>query len=79
MVLMGRYVTVSVKVPLEVKRRLEELGIKPSEVLRRAIEEELGRRELEEIEKELGKLNSVLSKFSRDFIVESVREDRESR
>ena len=61
---MGRYVTVSVKVPLEVKRRLEELGIKPSEVLRRAIEEELGRRELEEIEKELGKLNSVLSKFS---------------
>jgi len=76
---MGRYVTVSVKVPLEVKRRLEELGIKPSEVLRRAIEEELGRRELEEIEKELGKLNSVLSKFSRDFIVESVREDRESR
>ena len=76
---MGRYVTVSVKVPLEVKRRLEELGIKPSEVLRRAIEEELERRELEEIEKELGKLSSVLSKFSKDFIVESVREDRESR
>nr|HDO80774.1 hypothetical protein [Candidatus Bathyarchaeota archaeon] len=76
---MGKYVTVSVKVPLEVKKRLEELGIKPSEVLRRAIEEELERRELEEIEKELGKLSSVLSKFSRDFIVESVREDRESR
>jgi len=76
---MGKYVTVSVKVPLEVKKRLEELGIKPSEVLRRAIEEELERRELEEIEKELGKLSSVLSKFSKDFIVESVREDRESR
>lgn len=76
---MGKYVTVSVKVPLEVKRRLEELGIKPSEVFRRAIEEELRRRELEEIEKELSELESVLSKFSRDFVVKSIREDRDSR
>jgi len=69
---MGKYVTVSVKVPLEVKRRLEELGIKPSELLRRAIDEELRKRELSE-------LGAVLSKFSKSFVVESIREDRDSR
>ncbi|MEM1658091.1 MAG: hypothetical protein QXX87_01715 [Candidatus Jordarchaeales archaeon] len=73
---MGKYVTVSVKVPLEVKRRLEELGIKPSDLLRKAIEEELRRRELEEIESELDELGTVLEKFSDDFVVKSVREDR---
>ncbi|MBS7288198.1 MAG: hypothetical protein KIH01_05515 [Candidatus Freyarchaeota archaeon] len=76
---MGKYVTVSVKVPLEVKRKLEELGIKPSEVLRRAIDEELRRRELEEIERELSGLDAILNKFSKDFVVKSIREDRDSR
>ena len=76
---MGRYVTVSVKVPIEVKEKLEKLGIKPSKLLKRAIDEELRRREIEEIEDELRELKSVLNRFSREFIVESIREDRESR
>lgn len=62
---MGKYVTMSVKIPLEVKRRLEALGINPSEVLRKAIDEELRRKELEEVERELGKLDAILSRFSR--------------
>ena len=76
---MGRYVTVSVKVPIEVKEKLEKLGIKPSKLLKRAIDEELRRREIEEIEDKLKELKNVLNRFSREFIVESIREDRESR
>ncbi len=76
---MGRYVTVSVKVPIEVKEKLEKLGIKPSKLLKRAIDEELRRREIEEIEDKLKELRNVLNRFSREFIVESIREDRESR
>ena len=76
---MGRYVTVSVKVPIEVKEKLEKLGIKPSKLLKRAIDEELRRREIEEIEDKLKELENVLNRFSREFIVESIREDRESR
>ena len=76
---MGRYITVSVKVPIEVKEKLEKLGIKPSKLLKRAIDEELRRREIEEIEDKLKELKNVLNRFSREFIVESIREDRESR
>ena len=74
---MGRYVTVSVKVPIEVKEKLEKLGIKPSKLLKRAIDEELRRREIEEIEDKLKELKNVLNRFSREFIVESIREDRD--
>ncbi|RLG93826.1 hypothetical protein DRO37_07240 [Candidatus Bathyarchaeota archaeon] len=76
---MGRYITISVKVPIEVKEKLEKLGIKPSKLLKRAIDEELRRREIEEIEDKLKELKNVLNRFSREFIVESIREDRESR
>jgi len=41
-------------------------------LLRRAIDEELRKRELSE-------LGAVLSKFSKSFVVESIREDRDSR
>jgi len=46
-----KYVTISVKVPTEVKEKLEKYGIKPSELLKRAIYEELRRREAEELER----------------------------
>ncbi|MHA1589186.1 MAG: hypothetical protein ACTSVA_01095 [Candidatus Njordarchaeales archaeon] len=76
---MGRYVTVSVKIPVEVKEKLEKLGIKPSDLLKRAIYEEIKRREIKEIEKELEELADVLEKFSENFVVKSIREDRDSR
>jgi len=76
---MGRYVTISVKVPIEVKEKLEKFGIKPSKILKKAIEEELRRKEIEELEGKLKELKNVLNKFSIEFIVKSIREDRESR
>ncbi|RLF11091.1 MAG: hypothetical protein DRJ69_02300 [Thermoprotei archaeon] len=76
---MGGYVTVSVKVPVEVKERLERLGVKPSELLKRAIYDELRRREVEEVEGEVRELKGVLSRFSREFVVKTIREDRGSR
>ncbi|MEM2340105.1 MAG: hypothetical protein QXW19_05380 [Candidatus Bathyarchaeia archaeon] len=76
---MGRYTTISVKIPVEVKEALEKFGIKPSKLLKEAIKKELRRREIEEIEDEIEGLRGVLSKFSREFVVKSIREDRESR
>lgn len=74
---MGKYVTVSVKIPVEVKERLEKLGIKPSEVFRKAIREELRKREIAELNMEAEKLRHVLKKFTKDFVVDAIREDRE--
>lgn len=76
---MRKYVTISVKVPTEVKEKLEKYGIKPSELLKRAIYEELRRREAEELEREVSELKDLLNKFSGEFIVRSIREDREFR
>ncbi|RLE56504.1 MAG: hypothetical protein DRJ32_07830 [Thermoprotei archaeon] len=76
---MGRYVTVSTKVRRELKEEAERLGIKVSEVLRRALEEEVRRRKLEELRKKLDELDDVLEKIDINRIVEAIREDREAR
>ncbi|MBC7078335.1 MAG: hypothetical protein ABC505_03275 [Candidatus Methanosuratincola petrocarbonis] len=76
---MSKYTTLSVKVPREVKERLERYGIKPSEVLRKAILEELRLREIEELEGKIEELKDDLAKFSTDYVVKSIREDRDSR
>lgn len=74
---MGKYVTISIKIPREVKEKLEKFGIKPSELLKKAIEEELMKREVEEIKKKIEELKDVFANFPIEFVVKSIREDRE--
>jgi len=76
---MGDYVTVSTKVKRELKEEAERLGVRISEVLRRALEEEVRRRKLKELEKKLGEMGETLDRIDIDRIVESIREDREGR
>ncbi|MBS7606130.1 MAG: hypothetical protein QXH97_04615 [Candidatus Bathyarchaeia archaeon] len=76
---MGKYVTVSVKVPREVKERLERLGIKPSQLLKNAIIEELRRREIEDLRRRIEEAKPILNKISMDYVVKSIREDRVGR
>jgi len=75
---MADYVTVSTKVRRELKEEAERLGVKISEVLRRA-EEEVRRRKLEELEEKLGEVSEALKKIDIDRVVKSIREDREGR
>lgn len=76
---MSKYVTVSVKIPRELKEKLERYGIKPSKLLKKAIMEELKRKEIQELEKMRAELSDIIAKFSKEFIVKSIREDREKR
>ncbi len=76
---MSKYVTVSVKLSHELKEKLEKLGIKPSKLLRKAIEEELRRREVERIKAEIMNLKPVLDRIPAKEVVKLIREDRESR
>ncbi|MHC1564220.1 MAG: CopG family transcriptional regulator [Candidatus Hecatellaceae archaeon] len=76
---MGKYITVSVKIPLELKEKLDKLSVKPSKLLRKAIEQELKKREVERIKEEIEGLKPVLSKISMKDVLKSIREDRESR
>ncbi len=76
---MVEYITVSTKIRKEVKEEAERLGIKISEVLRNALEEEVRRRQLIEIEKKLNEVKDILDKISVERVVQDIREDRENR
>ena len=76
---MDDYITVSTKVRRKLKEEAERLGVRISEVLRRALEEEVRRRKLEELEKRLGEIDEALDKIDIDRVVKSIREDREGR
>ena len=72
-------VTVSTKIPKQLKEKMRTLKIKPSRLLRKAIEDEIKRKEAEQLREEIDKLKPILEKVSIEDIVKSIREDRESR
>ena len=74
---MGAYITVSSKVSRELKEEAERLGVRISEVLRRALVEEVRRRRLEALRGRLEGLAPVLEKLDVGGVVEGVRADRD--
>jgi len=77
--MMGRYVTVSTKVRRELKEEAEKLGINISEVLRKALREEVKKRKIQKLKDELEEMSNILNKIDINRIVKSIRENRESR
>jgi Ulp1 family protease len=76
---MQESVTVSTKIPKHLKEKIQRLKIKPSKILRQALEDEVKKREVEELKQELTKLKPVLERVSMEHIVGSIREDRDNR
>lgn len=76
---MTQCVTVSTKISKQLKEKIQRLKIKPSKIMRKALEDEVKRREIEELKQEINKLKPVLEKVSMDDIVKGIREDRENR
>lgn len=72
-------VTVSAKIPRQLKELLDKYGIKPGPIIRRALEEEVRRRMLSEIEERAKKLRERTSHIPDEEIAEIIREDRERR
>lgn len=58
---------------------MNRLKIKPSKILRKALEDEVKKREIEELKKEIANLNPALEKITMNAAVKSIREDRDSR
>jgi antitoxin CcdA len=67
---------ISVRVPQELKDNLKRYDIEVSEVTRKALEEEVKRREREELQGMAEELGELLEKIPRERIVEGIREDR---
>ncbi len=76
---MTQSVTVSAKISKQLKEKMRRFKIKPSKILRKALEDEVKKREMEELKEEIRKLKLVLEKVSVEDIVKGIREDRDSR
>jgi antitoxin CcdA len=72
-------VTVSTKIPKQLKEKIQRLKIKPSKILRKALEDEVKKREVEELKEEIDRLKPTFAKVSMEDIVKSIREDRDNR
>jgi len=70
-----KYATVSAKIPLELKQELKRLKIKPSQVIRRALEEEVKKRKVRTLLKELDEVKKFLT--SPEETVRLIREIRD--
>jgi len=73
---LSKSVTVSTKIPQELKEKIKQLNIKPSKLLRKAIEDEIRRREAEKLKEDIEKLKPTLNRVSIEDIVKGIREDR---
>jgi hypothetical protein len=71
------YVTVSAKIPKRLKELLKKYNIKPGPIIRKAIEEEVRRRALSELEEKAKALSEKLSHISDEEVASLIREDRE--
>jgi Fe2+ transport system protein FeoA len=76
---MVRTVTVSAKVPEELRRRMSELGIAPSKVIRSAIDDAVRKGEQERAITQAEAAGAIIRKVSKDAWVRAIREDRDSR
>jgi post-segregation antitoxin (ccd killing protein) len=71
------YSTVTAKIPKELKQKLKERGIKISEVIRRALEEEIAAREERELREMLDQIHTDLGdRLSEEDVVRAVRASR---
>ncbi len=73
------YVTVSARIKREIYEKLKRYGVNISDVIRRALEEEIRRREEEETRESLRKIQEILGKIPPEEIVEIIRSSREKR
>ncbi len=71
-------VTISVKITTGQRAKMRQLGIKPTEVLKTAVDKEIRRREIERAVKRASKLMKDID-LPIDRVVASIREDRDSR
>ncbi|MFQ6085725.1 MAG: type II toxin-antitoxin system CcdA family antitoxin [Candidatus Bathyarchaeia archaeon] len=75
---MGK-LTISAKVGEELKRRADELGINISAVVRRALEDEIRRMELEDVLKTLKEEVKIAPELPEGTVVRIIRNMREGR
>jgi hypothetical protein len=76
---LGDTVTVSAKVDKKLKKEMDQLKVSPSEVIQRALREEVRARKKEAALKSLKEIGPILRKVSKEEWTKAVRAGRDSR
>lgn len=76
---MGKLVTVTAKIPKELKEKLDALGVNVSGLIRRVLEGEVKRLELERLRRLIVEASEVLREVPSEELVRAVRESRDER
>jgi len=74
-----KQVTVSARIDVELRRKLKELGIKPSEVIRKALEREVEERLKLQLYEKVERASEIIRRVGRDAWIKAVRESREEK
>jgi antitoxin CcdA len=74
---MKMYTTVSAKITEEEREELKKLGLNPTEIIRKAIRDEIRKANNKALIEKMKSLMPVISKLNIDEIVSDIREDRE--
>ena len=74
---MGKLVAVTAKIPEDLRKRLEEMGVNVSGLIREVLEREVRRLEVEKLRRLAGEAGEILRKVPAEEIVKTVRESRE--
>jgi antitoxin CcdA len=76
---MVEYKIISARISSETKKKIDLYKINVSEIIRKAMEEEIKRREDEKLGKSLENFQETMKKIPANKIIEMIREDRDSR
>ena len=74
---MKRYTTISAKIPEEEREEIKKLGLNPTVIIRKAVQEEIRRARNRDLIEKMKKIAPIISKLNLDEIVSDIREDRE--
>ena len=74
---MKRYTTISAKIPEEEREEIKKLGLNPTVIIRKAVQEEIKRARNNDLIEKMKKVAPIISKLNLDEIVLDIREDRE--
>ena len=74
---MNKYTTISAKISEEEREEIKKLGLNPTVIIRKAVEEEIRRARNKDLIEKMKRVAPIISKLNLDEIVSDIREDRE--
>ncbi len=74
---MKMYTTVSAKITEEEREELKKLGLNPTVIIRKAVQEEIKKARDKKLIEKMKRVAPMISKLKLDEIISDIREDRE--